>query len=256
MSTKAKTFRAHLMKHEPALWKTVVKARLASAALFRWPRKRMAGLCFHGSRDTPVGDLCGPMLSIEHPHFSEMAAWQGVPRKHLQYDCDDRDVWWAKPDTGDPAALGLRLNLALASWGVLPPPAPGSSEAGVLARLITEEAAEKGDIASMERAWRNLGMDDPREYEAALFIAAESEHVDFVRALVRLVGPEVAHHAYGECDAAAIGFEISPSGRRQMATFLRAGIEVPQSCKVDVVMAFAEYLADRPTRRVTSATAR
>jgi len=100
------------------------------------------------------------MVSIKHPHSCETAAWLGVARKYLQFDCDDRDVWWAKPNYRDPAGLAVRLNLALTSWGVSPPHFPDFGEAGVWARLITEEAAEKGDIASMEKAWQDLGMDD------------------------------------------------------------------------------------------------
>jgi len=71
--------------------------------------------------------------------------------------------------------------------------------------------------------------------------------------LVHVVGPEVAHYAFADCEATAIGFENPQSIRRQMATFARAGIEVPATYKGAVVMALAEYMADRPNPRVNSA---
>ncbi len=171
-------------------------------------------------------------------------AWYGVRRKYLQPGPESGEVYWARPRTGDPAALGVRLQLALACWGVSPPPLPGSEEDRVWGRILTQTAAERGDIAAMEDACSQHGVDDPRVYGPILSAAARRGDVACVRTLLRLVGWEVTANAYLECQGAALGYPLSRESRREMATYVLAEIPVPECYRVEVAKALALVLVD------------
>ncbi len=234
----------------PALWDEVRQAGIARAAVFGWPAKRVQGLSFSGYRYTPCATLHGPLLWIDRQVSSltfpdEAEVWRGVPLKYLQLGGpNNREVYWARPHTADPAGLGVRLQLALACWGVSPPPPPGSEGDRVLGRLLTVAAAQVGDIVGMEEACREHGVDEPVEYAPTLWAAATRGEVDCVRALVRLVGEEVTREVYSVCKGAAVGHPLPRDTRREIASYVMADIPVPEWYRADVAEALAQHFVD------------
>ncbi len=238
MSTE--TFGEYIQTADPVLWGQVVKSGISEAAVFTWSAEQLSGLKFSGSHYTPCGSLHGPMLDVTPTGrydwtTANTAAWQGLPRERVQlgYRCR-KTIWWVRPDSGDPARLGILLTRARARWLAEPPPMPGELFNEAYGELLVEEAAEVGDLEAMRGAIEHYGVDyDPDAYSSALFLAARRGDIAFIQELVELA-PHVCDGAFWACDSADFG-DISPEHRAEVFTLLDAGIPLPTCCQSVVV---------------------
>jgi len=124
----------------------------------------------------------------------------------------------------DPERLGVLLNQAIAGWtGRSYAPFPDSTEASIYRRMVTEDAAIRGDIEAMRAALRGR-ICLPSKYGGALEIAAIRGDVEFVRALIEELGMSVASGLFDACEQLA---NPTAHDRTMIATALDAGIPCP-----------------------------
>jgi len=192
------TFGAYIRERVPSLWREVTRAKIDAAAVFSWPVARVSALEFRGSKDTPCGCVGGPMLDVVDriSHHLDREAWHGLCPSQ-QERCGGTEILWVRPHLGDPPGLGVRLSITAASFaGRTYQPRPHWPEGQAYGRVLTEKAAETGDVAAMLRAAQQFGLDDPRDYLGALWQAASRGEHKFIRALVQLVGLDFVGDGY------------------------------------------------------------
>lgn len=142
--------------------------------------------------------------------FKEMEAWTlgNVPIGH----------------DGDMFALHLNLAIAARAGREFEPSCV--LESRTYSRLLVFQAACEGDIGKMRDAVKRYGMDSARNHGPAFEMAASRRDVQFARALIREVGPNVA---LDTMNSACCLKEDSPAGLLDAVAFaFEAGIVCPE----------------------------